>query len=44
MSENTHKQLGTELESLLEKVFAADTKEYHKRGLKRRVLCPRLLT
>ena len=41
MSENNHEQLETELESLLEKVFAADTQEYRKRGFKRRVGCPR---
>ncbi|PYI68904.1 hypothetical protein CVV68_03575 [Arthrobacter livingstonensis] len=41
MSEKNHEQLEAELESLLEKVFAADTKEYHKRGFKRRVGCPR---
>ena len=41
MSENNHEQLETELESLLEKVFAAGTEEYHKRGFKRRVGCPR---
>ena len=41
MSENNHEQLEAELASLLEKVFQAYTKEYHKRGFKLRVGRPR---